>query len=273
MFTQTLITDLNDRPALRPPLVTALLALGCLVGLWFVAFAFLPKTEALAAVSNAQMPRSVAIASGAAAVVRTLFYPAGVVIIFAFLVSLVGAFSFAIRNLAVGLIRLSLLVLMPVMGALLIVAWIGLFYVYQKENQRAQSMELALERIALEETLNNRFNFLQKELLADQNLEPIAIQNITSELTLAEQRTRLAMLIRALETDSKPADRKRILATLPPFETLIVSTPKIHAVVMATASDTAQERFEDVPDFFRWLANQPISDGWEPIPLYRFTVN
>ena len=86
MFAQTLITDLNDRPTLRAPLATALLVLGCFVGLWFVAFAFLPKTEALAAASNAQMPRSVSIASATAAVVRTLYYPAGIVIILAFLV-------------------------------------------------------------------------------------------------------------------------------------------------------------------------------------------
>ncbi len=273
MFTQTLITDLNDRPTLRAPLGTALLLLGCFVGLWFVAFAFLPKTEALAAASNTQLPRSVAIASTTAAVVRTLYYPVGIVIIFAFLVSLVGAFSFAIRNLSVGLIRLSLLVLMPVMGALLIVSWIGLFYVYQKENRRAISMEVALERIALDETLNNRFTSLREGMNTEQNLEPIAIENITSELTLSEQRTRLAMLIQALENNSNPADRKRILATLPPFETLIVSSPETHAIVMTIASETAREAFEDVPDFFRWLKNQPVSDGWEPIPLYRFVVN
>ena len=273
MFTQTLITDLNDRPTLRAPLGTAVLVLGCFVGLWFVSFAFLPKTEALAAASNAQMPNSVAIASATAAVVRTLYYPVGIVLIFAFLLSLVGAFSFAIRNLAVSVIRLSLLVLMPIMGALLIVAWIGLFYVYEKENQRARSMEVALERIALEETLSDRFTSIYEEMKNDQNLKPIAIENITSELTLSEQRTRLTMLIQALEAHSDPADRKRILATLPPFETLIVSSPEAHTTVKAIASETTHEAFEDVPDFFRWLANQPVSDGWEPLPLYRFVVN
>jgi hypothetical protein len=272
MFTQTLITDLNDRPTLRAPLSTAILVLGCLVGLWFVAFAFLPKTEALAAATHAQMPRSVAIASGAAAVVRTLFYPAAVVMIFAFLVSRVGAFSFAIRNLAVGILRLSLIILVPVMGALLIVAWIGLFYVYDKENQRVRSMEIALERIALDETLNNRDMSLGEEMQTGENLEPIVIENITSELTLSEQRNRLAMLVHALETTSNPAHRKRLLATLPPFETLIVSSPDIHTKILEIATDTARETFEDIPDFFRWLANQPVSDGWEPIPLYRFVV-
>jgi hypothetical protein len=241
--------------------------------LWFVAFAFLPKTEALAAASHAQMPRSFAIDTGAAAVVRTLFYPAGIVILFAFLVSLVGAFSFTIRNLAAGLIRLALIVLMPVMGALLIAAWIGLFYVYEREHQRSRTMEVALERIALDETLNNRFASLSKEMQTGQNLEPIAIENITRELTLSEQRIRLAMLIQALETIPNPAHRKRILATLPPFETLIVSNPEIHAKVLATASESSREAFEDIPDFFRWLANQPVSDGWEPVPLYRFVVN
>ncbi len=273
MFTQTLITDLNDRPTLRAPLGTTLLVLGCFVGLWFVAFAFLPKTEALAAASNAQMPRSVSIASSAAAVVRTLYYPAGIVIILAFLASLVGAFSFAIRSLAVGVIRLSLLVLMPVMGALLIVAWIGLFYVYEKENRRARSLEVALERVALDETLNNRFTSIHEGMNTDESLQPIAIENITSELTLSEQRTRLAMLIEAMETNANVADRKRILATLPPFETLIVSSPETHAIVMRYAGETAREAFEDVPDFFRWLENQPASNGWEPIPLYRFVVN
>lgn len=270
MFRQSFITDINDRATIRAPIASTILALACLAGLWFVAFAFLPKTEALAKLAGTQLPPSFTASVGTATVVRTLLYPVGILVLLAFMVSMAGAISFPIRRFAGAFIRFVLLILVPVMGVLMIVSWIGLYYVFEAERMRATSYERALAHFSLNETIHNRFDKAYGQFKSLENLEPVEIRDVDVELPPSEKLARLQMLSQALEEANDAGTRKRLLATLPPFETLIAKDEAIRSIVMNHASQTARESFEDLPDFFRWLGEQSVSDGWEPIPLYRF---
>lgn len=273
MFRQNLITDINDRAAVRAPIVPTILAFACLAGLWFVAFIFLPKTEDLAQINGARLPASFTASVGAARVVRTLLYPAGILVALAFLVSSASAISFPLRRVARGFIRFALFVLVPIMGILMSVAWIGLYYVYDAERTRASLYEQALGHFSLIETINDRFDTAYSEFKSLENLEPIEIKDVAVELSDAEKQARLHMLSKALQNAEDPRTSKRLLATLVPFEELIAKDEAIRSTVMDHASQTARESFQNLHDFFRWLGEQPESEGWKPFPLYRFETH
>jgi len=156
---------------------------------------------------------------------------------------------------------------MAVLGVSVGIANLDLYFA---QLNKTRAYVLTLEEFALRETAEGRFEKAQARLNALGKLQAQSIQS-ANDISLADQHMRVAQLQRLLEEPAETEMRKRLLATSLMFRKVIASNSTKEAAFLKAANNGGFGAFATIDEFYNWLEPRLQTDGWVPLPLYRFS--
>ena len=140
---------------------------------------------------------------------------------------------------------------------------------YFAQAHKTRVFATVLEEFALRESAENRMDKVQAQMAVLKSLVPVTIKS-AEELSRSDRQLRMIQLVKYLEETKSPAMQKKILATLLLFRAQVAQDQRRERTVLDVASGLAGQSFSRSGEFFDWLSPRLGTEGWEPVPLYRF---
>jgi len=148
----------------------------------------------------------------------------------------------------------------------------GAHEAYFAQARRTKVLSTVLDEFTLREAAENRIAEVEARMARLQGLKLQPVASI-EQLSRADRRLRMAQLLRLVSESSSADTKKRALATFHLFRSDLSKDTQNEKAVLAAALSLTGETFSDSKAFFAWLDQHLGKDGWEPVPLYTFTVD
>ena len=260
-------------PRLGTIIYTLIISGISLFGIWICTFLAAPRILALYADLHEQMvlpaPFSGVIAHIGLSL--DLFWPCAVCVLVLAILALIPAVPATLRSVA----NLLAIVISVLLAASAVVLFASVLMagneLYFAQAHRTRVFSGALEEFSLREAAENRMADVQR-MAGLTSLVQKRIESV-EELSSSERSNRLAQVIRMLQTSQSPDMKKKLLATLILFRHELANDKQKLEIVLSNAEALAGQSFSDSETFCSWLDQHLGKDGWDPIPLYTFTVS
>lgn len=248
----------------------AVILAGATVALWLAGMTILPVAHMIVQQQRSVLPRYITFAFS----LEEPAFEAKWLIAFAGLLLLAGAlFRRVPPKLAVVSRRaLAVLTSMVTLVALYLLCMGALAL---KVGMADQSNEVTfyrrtLQQFALLESAEGRYAQLRANFRAYQSLELVEVSSV-SDFSEDETRERVGDLVGALAKTDNVAASRRGLATLALFRMRVADRPWLIKDVPRYAEKAGAPAGKSPQECLEWIAAKLNEDGWEPLPLFKFT--
>jgi hypothetical protein len=261
-----------DQPTRRfPQLLGYALLLGCATAaLWLATAVVVPSAQYVMGPHGTQVPAFFAQAFHIQTVCYHLVVPIAVSGSVFLIAALLGRGP--ARLVATARMALAILAGLVACISLYLLGSAGVAFKLASGDQMAETKfyKRTLDQFALLEAAQGRYDKLRETFLKTRDMKMVEARS-AAEFSDAEARERVSTLIDALPKATDTAMKRRILATLCLFRERIRKEsyeardlPR-HATKVGAPSTTSHV------ETLQWIATNLNKDGWEPLPLFKFS--
>lgn len=262
----------SDQPPRHlPTLLGQALLLGCSTAALLLASGIvIPSVEYVMKPFGTRVPVFFAQAFTIQRVCYSLVVPMAVGGVVFLIVALLGRGP--ARLVAISRRALAMLSVFVACLSLYLLSSAGVAYKLASLDQMAETKfyKQTLEQFALLEAAQGRYNQLRETLLKTRDLEMVEVPGASS-FNAAEARERISTLIEALPKATDTAMKRRILATLCLFRDRVGKYSDEARDLPRHATEAGAPPTKSPAETLEWIAAHLNQDGWEPLPLFKFS--